>query len=112
MENVENQTAVYPRFPPPLGNRPRRDFHIPTAPATVPFSRKPKNQKVAARAFRALTAVPKKEEAAAAEGGHDHPAFRLKPGLEKLFEKRACQNRVRRGINHLFCVGFLWPVLK
>jgi len=32
----------FPPFPPPLGNRRRRDFHIPTAPTTVPSSRKPK----------------------------------------------------------------------
>jgi hypothetical protein len=27
-------------------------------------------------------------------------------------EKRACRNRLRQGINQVFWVGLLWPVLK
>ena len=34
----------FPRFPPPLGNRHRRDFHIPTAPTTLPCSQNPKTR--------------------------------------------------------------------
>ena len=34
----------FPRFPPPLGNRHRRDFHILTAPTTLPCSQNPKTR--------------------------------------------------------------------
>jgi hypothetical protein len=45
VETVESQTAGFPPFPRTLGNRKGGDFHIPTAPATVAFSRQNQKQR-------------------------------------------------------------------
>jgi hypothetical protein len=55
METVENQTAGFPRFPQPLGNRKHRDSHIPPAPTTSDYFLNTKNA-LHARAQRALAA--------------------------------------------------------
>ena len=53
VENEENQTTVFPRFPPPLGNRQRRDFHIPTAPTASSLTPQQPDERLAPSAHRA-----------------------------------------------------------
>jgi hypothetical protein len=56
VENVENQTAVSHCFPPPLGNRQQRDFHIPTAPMTASPFFPTRQTNTTARTLRVLAA--------------------------------------------------------
>jgi hypothetical protein len=78
METVENQTAGFPRFPQPPGNRNHRDFHIPTARTTIPLSR----TKTIARALRALamkTNQQRKESIRSRPQRIERLSFRLIP---------------------------------
>ena len=63
VENVENQTQV-PTFPTALGNRRRRDSHIPTGTAAARPSQKRKTQ------ARALSGASQKPLPAGALAGY------------------------------------------
>jgi len=87
---VENQTAVSPSFPPPLGNRPGA---IPTFPP---------------RQRRFPLSEPKTNASRLAPfGAHRNAKKARRPPKE-----RACRNHHRQGINYVFWVDFLWPVLR
>ena len=34
------------------------------------------------------------------------------PGRENVGQQNSCRTRLRQGINHMFWVGRLWPLLK
>jgi hypothetical protein len=40
----------------------------------------------------------------------DESLFRT--GRENASQQNSCRSRLRQGINHVFCVSSLWPVLK
>jgi hypothetical protein len=42
----------------------------------------------------------------------DDSLIKITTGLENANQKKACRNHLRQGINQVFWVGLLWPVLK
>jgi len=112
LENVANQTAVSH-----VSHRPLEITHgaistFPLRRRRGPCIRNPKTKRLRLAPYGRSPQCKEKEELL--EAGADTagcPFFRRRSGNAGS-KKRACRNRVRQGINHVFWVGFLWPVLK